>query len=176
MSRRGFTLVEVVVALGVTALVMAALAGTVTASLHARAAATETLDRTTTARTALLHLERELAAALPEGFSVSATPPTLRFTGGAEPGAHLTYFVQDGALARRAEPRFAAPDAPLAPVVALAPGVSALDVRVLDGTEWKSVWTGREPPRAARVALTLDDGQELDVVVPIPTGRGRRES
>jgi len=171
VTRRGYTLVEVTVALAITALVMTALASTVSESLRARTAATATLGRVTTARTVLLHLERELATALPEGFSVSASPAALRFTGGTEPGSRLTYLVDGGALVRRTEPRFATADTPAGATMALVDGVTALDLRALDGEAWTTTWAAPEPPRAVRIELTLDDGQALEIVIPIATGR-----
>jgi prepilin-type N-terminal cleavage/methylation domain-containing protein len=170
-ARRGYTLVEVVVALAITALVMTALTGTVTASLRARAAAVVTLDRAAAVRTLLAHLERELTTALPEGFVVSADPQALRFTGGAEPGARLLYTLDGGTLVRRVEPRFAVADAVPGPPVAMLPGVLGFDVRILEHGEWTASWSGRVPPPAVRITLALDDGERFETVVPIPTGR-----
>jgi general secretion pathway protein J len=168
----GHTLLEVVVALAITAVIMTALATAVTTALRARAAATDALERATSARLAVTLLERELATALPDGFSVTAAPPALRFTGGADPGLRLAYELAGGALVRRAAPRFALDDGAARPI-AFVPGVASLELRALDGDAWVPTWSAREPPRAVRIVLALAGGETIESVVPIPTGRER---
>lgn len=169
-SVRAFTLVEVLVALGATAVVLAALATAVPALLRARAGAEAHLARSAAVDAVLGRLERELASARAEPFEVSAAPPALRFTGGDDPGARIAYVAQGGALARGEAPRFAADPVP-PPVTTLLAGVTDLDVRVLDGAEWKRSWRGAGPPRALRIRLTFDDGDGVETTVVVPTGR-----
>jgi hypothetical protein len=165
--------VETAVALAVTAVVLVALATAVPATLRTTAAATARLEQTTAARAFLLHLERELATALPEPFVLAASPaPRLEFTGGAEPGRRLAYGVENGAIVRRTTPRFAAPD-PHAPAVPLLRDVDALALEAFDGRDWVPAWHASTPPAAARVRIRLADGETFGAVAAIPTARRR---
>jgi type II secretory pathway pseudopilin PulG len=86
MSTRGHTLLEAIVALGVTALVLAALGTAVLRAVAVRAQATKTADEAATRRTVLLRLAAELEAAQvpppgpgPERFVVDAARPETRW-------------------------------------------------------------------------------------------------
>jgi prepilin-type N-terminal cleavage/methylation domain-containing protein len=173
MRRRGFTLIELVVGLGLTSLVLAALAVAVPTALRARDAAAAALARLTAARGVLAAVERELATALPAPVVVAATPPRLAFTGGAEPGEAIAYTLERDALVRRAAPRLALrPETALA--VRLLDGVSALEVTTFDGHAWSAAWASDVLPVAVRVRLTFTDGESLETLAPIPTARPRR--
>ena len=169
---RGFTLLETLVALAVTAVVLTALATAVPAALRASEAARAHLDRATGARAFLLHLERELASALAEPCTVAAEPATrLEFTGGAEPGTRLAYTLEHGAVVRRSWPRFTASD-PQAPGVPVLDGVAAFSLDAWDGREWLAAWTSNRPPEAVRVRLRFADGETASAVAAVPiTGR-----
>ena len=170
---RGFTLLETLVALAVTAIVLTALATAVPAALRANDAARAHLDRATGARTFLLHLERELASALAEPCTVAAEPAArLEFTGGAEPGTRLAYGLEHGALVRRSWPRFTAPDPP-APGVPVLDGVAALSLDAWDGREWRAAWTANRPPEAVRVRLRFADGGTANGVAAVPIASRR---
>jgi prepilin-type N-terminal cleavage/methylation domain-containing protein len=171
--RRGFTLLEVLVALGATAVVLAALATAVPMTLRANAVASARLEQATVARSLLLHLERELATALPEPFALTTTPDArLEFTGGAEPGERVTYTVERGALVRRARPRFAPPD-PGARGVALVHGVASLALDAFDGRAWIAPWRAGTPPEAVRIRLAFADGETAETIAVVPTARRR---
>ena len=175
MSRRGFTLLETVLALGITAVLLTALATAIPTALETRRTATARLDHATTLRAVLVHLDRELTGALAEGFVVDDGPrPSLRFVGGAEPGLQLAYAIEDGALVRRTAPRGAAPPDRHARPTILLPGVRACRLEAFDGTVWRSTWSAEAPPLALRVHLTLDDGAIVDRVVVIATGKAAR--
>jgi prepilin-type N-terminal cleavage/methylation domain-containing protein len=170
---RGFTLLETLVALAVTAIVLTALATAVPAALRANEAARARLDRATAARAFLLHLERELASALAEPCTVAAEPATrLEFTGGTEPGARLAYTLERGAVVRRSWPRFTAPD-PQAPGVPVLNEVAALSLEAYDGREWLATWTANRPPEAVRVRLRFADGETASSVAGVPIARRR---
>jgi type II secretory pathway component PulJ len=174
--RGGFTLLETTVALGLTAIVLSALAVAVPAGLRAERGARARLERATTARGVLLHLERELASALAEPVVVAATPrPLLEFTGGAEPGERVAYTVDGTTLVRRATPRFAtSPTAgPGTPVLV---DVSALEVRAFDGRDWLPQWHERAAPEAVRVRIVFVDGDVVATVAAIPIARRRSAS
>lgn len=172
--RRGFTLLEILVALAVTAVLLAALARAVPTALAARAAATARLDRAVTSGAALAAVERELATALREPFLLATAPaPRLEFSGGAEPGERLAYTLERGALVRRAAPRRAL-EPPGGAGVPLLRGVAALDLAAFDGETWTRTWAQAEdPPAAVRLRIVFDDGETLETVAPIPTARRR---
>jgi prepilin-type N-terminal cleavage/methylation domain-containing protein len=170
---RGFTLLETLVALAVTAVVLTALATAVPAALRANDAARARLDRATAARAFLLHLERELASALAEPCTVAAEPVArLEFTGGAEPGARLAYTLERGAVVRRTWPRFTAPD-PQAAGVPVLDDVAALSLDAWDGRDWLPTWTANRPPEAVRVRLRFADGETASGVAAVPIARRR---
>jgi prepilin-type N-terminal cleavage/methylation domain-containing protein len=174
--RAGFTLLETLVALGVTAVVLAALAVAVPAALRAERGARARLERATSARTVLLHLERELASALAEPVVVDATPrPLLEFTGGTEPGERLAYTIDGTALVRRATPRFAIePNA--GPGVRVLADVATLEVRAFDGRDWLAQWHASAAPEAVRVRIVFADGDAVTTVAAIPIARRRSVS
>ena len=169
----GFTLLETLVALAATAVVLTALATAVPAALRASEVARARLDQATAARAFLLHLERELASALAEPFTVGAEPATrLEFTGGTEPGARLAYTLEHGAVVRRSWPRFTAPD-PQAPAVPVLDGVAALSLDAYDGRDWLATWSASRPPEAVRVRLRFADGETASGVAAVPIARRR---
>jgi type II secretory pathway component PulJ len=174
--RAGFTFLETMVALGVTSVVLATLAVAVPAALRAERGARARLERATTARTVLLHLERELATALAEPVVVAATPrPLLEFTGGTEPGERLAYTIDGTTLVRRATPRFAtAPDE--ARRVDVLADVAALEVRAFDGRDWLPQWQASAAPEAVRVRIVFADGYAVTTVAAIPIARRRSGS
>jgi prepilin-type N-terminal cleavage/methylation domain-containing protein len=188
--RRGFTLLETVVALAITALVLTALWGAVARAAAARRRTEERAERTALARGVLLRVAGELAGAVaasdpaaPERFVV--VPPAdglpgwseLRFaTARAE---LVAYRVQAesatrGVLVRRAASRFAPPDAgEPAPVALLAP-IRTFGVRCFDGAEWRRSWSVPGVPRAVELTLAVDDGaggtDVLTTSVALPLG------
>jgi type II secretory pathway pseudopilin PulG len=168
--RAGFTLLGLVVALGMTSLVLAALATAVPTALRARDAATTALLRATAARGVLAELERELATALPAPVVVAAAPSRLAFTGGAEPGEAIVYDGERGALVRRAAPRFAVQPA-ATPAVRLLGDVAALEVSAFDGRAWSRAWASDVLPTAVRVRIVFLDGEAIEALAPIPTAR-----
>jgi prepilin-type N-terminal cleavage/methylation domain-containing protein len=169
----GFTLLETMVALGVTAVLLSALAVAVPAGLRAERGARARLERATTTRTVLLHLERELASALAEPVVVTATPQSrLEFTGGAEPGERLAYAIEGTTLVRRATPRFAA-EPPLGRGTPVLDGVASLEIRAFDGRDWLAEWHASAVPEAVRVRIVFADGDAAGTVAAIPIARRR---
>jgi prepilin-type N-terminal cleavage/methylation domain-containing protein len=173
---RGFTLLETMVALGLTAVVLSALAVAVPAALRAERGARARLERATTARSVLLHLERELATALAEPVVVGATPePRLEFTGGTEPGARVAYTIEGTALVRRTTPRFALAPQP-GPGVPVLADVAGFEVRAFDGRDWVAHWHAATAPEAVRVRIVFGDGDAVETVAAIPIAHRRRVS
>jgi len=196
MSRRGFTLLEAVVALAIAAVMLTALYGALARAGTAHGRAEQAVDRLAAARTALLRLGDEVEAALPapepaapERFVVRApqadAPPwsTLRFatlTTADEPRL-VAYRVEgagDGAaLVRASASRFAPPDAPEPTGVTLVEGVHVFRVRALDREGWHPAWTTPDLPRAVEIVLGVDDGaggtEELATTVALARGASR---
>jgi len=193
MSKRGITLLETLVALGLTALVLAALEGTVLRAAGARGRAGAAAEREAAGRSLLLRLNAELEAAPVaddprQRFTVEPASPaqpwtTLRFTthtrgGGA---AHIVAYRVEPDPARpgigtllRQEALSPAPPDPSNPTgFPVLENVRDFRVRCFDGHAWRAAWTQPGLPRAVEVALALDDGagaiEELATTVAIPT-------
>jgi len=196
MSKRGITLLETLVALGLTALVLAALEGTVLRAAGARGRASAVAEREAAERSVLLRLNAELEAAPVaddprQRFAVepAAGPAqpwtTLRFTthtrgGGA---AHVVVYRVEPDPARpgigtllRQEMLSPAPPDPSNPTgFPMLENVRDFRVRCFDGTAWRADWTPGELPHAVEVGVSVDDGQdgvaELHIATTLPTAR-----
>jgi len=195
MRRGGFTLIETVVALGVTALVLAGLYGAVLRATAARAYVTARLDRVAEARTVLMRLAGDLEAAVaPDpadllgstGFVVD-TPP------GDRQSATLLLTTRAGrnGMARRV--RYGVRTAPggLELVRGEGPAVTStrpvrVDVPVLERLGWFRVrcladgawydrWTEPALPAAVEIRLGLEESaanpEELATIVVLPVRR-----
>ena len=191
MRPRGFTLLETLVALAVSALVLTALYAAVGATATARVRATERAERSAAERTVLVTLAHELEAALaPDPTAAGVSPlrfvvvapadgtpwSQLRFATDASDDVRLVaYRVEDGRLVRRTASRFAPPDDPEPPGTPALDAVRAFRVRAFDGTTWTTSWSAPGVPRAVEIALDVDDGAggvlELATTVSLPLGR-----
>jgi prepilin-type N-terminal cleavage/methylation domain-containing protein len=188
----GFTLLETLVALAITAIVLAALGGSVLRAAVARTRATAVADRLAASRTLLVRIAAEVEAARtplaadpagPERFVVAPNDTGLPWsvlrlaTAVAGPGAAgdvrgVTYEVQPdahrpgiGVLVRRDGP----PTAVAAATQPVLTGVRTFAVRCFDGTTWSGSWPAGRLPRAVAITLGVDDGHggsdELAVTV-----------
>ena len=178
MTRRGFTLLETLVALAVTAVILAALAGTLRRAVAARAHATEAADRLAETRAILLRLAHELEAAASSETDrlVLTSGSTLGFTTlAAERGDPrvLAYRVERGALVRQDRSRFAPSDA--GDITTVLDRVRTFHVRCFDGATWTGDWAAPRLPRAVELVLGVDDGSgrtsALRTTVALPLGR-----
>jgi prepilin-type N-terminal cleavage/methylation domain-containing protein len=186
VRRRGFTLLETLIALAIGALILAALHGAIMGAAAARERTAERAERTAAGRTVLLGIARELEAASParawtvpgsEEPAMPALLPLDRFVAvsaphGGPPWSELRFATVAGGdlrlvayriepagrLVRRAVSRFAAPDAAEPPGVPALGGVRLFRVRCFDGRAWRSAWTAPGLPRAVELALGIDDG------------------
>ncbi len=186
MRARGFTLLETLVALALTALVLGALGGAVLRAASARTRATDAADRAAAARTVLLRLAAEIEAAQPpapedpagrERFVVepeaSARPWSGLRLATAIPGPPLTTTPTGDVrvVGYRVEPdpqrpgtgalvrRDAPPGAPEPPGHPVLEGVHRFRLRCFDGSTWSATWPASRLPRAVEVALGVDDGR-----------------
>ena len=177
-GRGGFTLLETLVALAIAAVVLSALYGAVGRASVARAHATRSAERVSTARTLLLRRASEVEAATTldepgseERFVVAAAAPdappwsTLRFAtrdgrrAAADEVRLLAYRVEDsGALRRREALRFPPPDAREPDGLTVLEGVRVFRVRCYDGSAWHDQWAAPLLPRAVEIAIGVDDG------------------
>jgi len=184
MSRRGFTLLETVIALAITAVVLSALYGAVLRAAAGRQRATARADRLAAVRTLMLRLAGEIEAGLPpddpagpERFVVSPPsengPPwsALRFAGGGPETRVINYRVESGALVRREASRFAPPDAREPAGIPLVEGVTTFRVRCFDGTAWRTAWTADRLPHAVEITMGTDDGLALSTTVALPLAK-----
>lgn len=193
-ERRGFTLLEAVVALGLATVVLTALYGAVIRAAAAHEHAVRDADRRIAARVLLLAMVREIEAAVPTAdangrlrFAVASAPPdgppwsALRLaTLEGDDDVHLVAYRVDqvgtaretGVLVRRAAPRLAPPISPEPPGEPALPGVRTFRVRCFDGVEWTTSWTRPRLPRAVEVGLAVGDGEEL-VMTVMPAAGGR---
>ena len=188
MRRKGFTLLETVVALAVTVLVLTALYGALGRAATARTRATERAERMAASRTLLLRIAHEVEAAVgssapasPERFVVVAPGP------GEPPWAELRFATADamlvayrvaagedrtGTLLRTATSRFTPADSGTPAAVAVLPRVVGFRVRCFDGAEWRTAWTVPGLPRAVELAFAVDDGaggtDELGTTIVVP--------
>ena len=188
MRRGGFTLLESVVALAVTAVVLTGLYGALVRAAAARTRTTEHAERVGAMRALLLRMAHEVESAVgseepaaPERFVVA--PPVdgpawseLRFA--TADATLVAYRVaarspETGTLVRTVASRFAPPDAAAAPPTAVLPRVERFAIRCFDGVEWRRTWTVPGLPRAVELTLAVDDGaggtDELGTTIVIPT-------
>ena len=175
MSRRGMTLLELVVAMAVGLLVVAVSSRAVLQSRDARDRVQVESDRLAAARSALLLLMRELEQSRPGDLRVERAPRA------AAPRVHagidvpepllVSYRVRDETLLRRERLRFAARDD--SREIALLGGVRAFDVRCLADGEWHASWDRPALPDAYRVRLELEDDVRLATIVVPVTGESR---
>ena len=178
MRRGGFTLLETMIALAITALVLAALGEAVLRTAAARTRATSVADRTSAARTVLLLLAREIEAAVPpaapgaamesERFVVDPPPApdassVLRFAAMGSAAAAGASDLQTLAYVREAHPEQRGSGTLVRRTAAVDPqtvltGIRRFRVRCFDGTAWRDAWPPGPLPRAVEVELDLEDG------------------
>jgi prepilin-type N-terminal cleavage/methylation domain-containing protein len=174
-ARGGFTLLEVVVALAVTATVLVVLQRAVGDALRARGLLAAETARRGALRAAVLGLANDLGAALPGSLRIErgtpGAPPVLEFAVDEPAPEILRYRVVAETLERTAVPRFAlVPRAPAA--VALLSGVRTLDVRGYDDEAWRETWDAPALPVLVAFDLALTTGEHAGTTVPLlPGGR-----
>jgi prepilin-type N-terminal cleavage/methylation domain-containing protein len=159
-GRRGFTLVETLLALALTAVVLGAAWRAVTRAAEARADAVARARATADVRGALRALADDVARAEPDGLVAAPPPaaPLLRWRE-AEPVPRVVTLALEGdVLMRRERTPFAPPDAPPPAAVPVLRDVRALAVRGFDGVRWTTGWKAARLPRALELGIERTDG------------------
>jgi len=191
-GRRGFTLIEVLVALTLLALVITLIQGAYSGALRSKERVGRATERVHLAAVVLDRLVRELSMAFESDARRQATGlvvstdldgiSTLSFTtrvppiggrtagGDAEVGYALEEVDEGTDLVRRETTRLDGDLLEGGVPLALVTGLTALRVRCYDGEEWKEDWDSRDRPDlphlplAVAVELAWTDGEGDEAV------------
>lgn len=155
VGRRGLTVLEALLALGLTALLVSTTAGIVAQTAGVRGGLGRRTAALDAARTALWILRDDLALHRPGTLRVErqgAGAPEISFERDEPEPLRVTYRLARGRLQRETRHRLRVAPRPRRTTVTDA--VRLLDVAILGETGWTDTWTAPTPPRA--VTLTLD--------------------
>ena len=178
MKQAGFSLLEAMVALALTALVLVTVRGVVNQVADTRDHALAAADRIDHARAALGQIAADLDATVapdptaPPRIEVHAASPrqhvgpTLRIATATADALAETHIVTY-AIVTEPTPHLVR-RGPFGEITVLDP-VRSFRVRALGNTEWADEWLDEQPPRAIEIAL--DD--DLQTIVAIPMGAWR---
>jgi prepilin-type N-terminal cleavage/methylation domain-containing protein len=171
--RRGFTLLEAVVALAVTAVVLIVLQRATGDAARARTGLAHQIEERGALRAGLVHLVREVglaqAGTLRLERAATTGSPVLTFAVETPEPAVVRYRLVEGGLERTEQPRFAlAP--PAAPGTLLLAGVHGLETRVRDGDGWHETWDAPRAPTLLALEFELASGERFGTTVPLAAG------
>lgn len=170
---RGFTLLEVVVALAITATTVAVLQRATADALRARTRLAADVERRGARSATLVHLVREVGAAVPGTLRISRTPatpsPLLEFALDEPSPVLVRYRLAERRLERSVRPRFALDDA-AEPAAPLLPELAGFEVRGRDREGWHETWEASHPPQVVALELVLASGERLATIVPLLAG------
>jgi len=168
----GFTLLEVLVALAVTAAVVVVLQRAIADALRARGVLAADVQQRGGVRAVLVHLVRELGGAVPGTLRIepasAGVSSLLEFAVDEPAPLVVRYRVVEGRLERTVQPRFAL-DGTSDPAVML-PDVTALTVRGQDDGGWHERWEDTHPPSLVALDLALASGERFGTEVPLVAG------
>jgi prepilin-type N-terminal cleavage/methylation domain-containing protein len=169
---KGFTLLEVVVALAVTVTAVVVLQRAVADALRARGMLASDVQRRGGTSAALVHLVHELGGAVPGTLRIEPasgqSPALLEFAVDEPAPVIVRYRVVEHRLERSVQLRFALGDAG-DPTVMLS-DVSALAVRGRDADGWHARWEDTHPPSLVALDLELGSGERFATLVPLLAG------
>jgi general secretion pathway protein J len=175
----GFTLLEVLIAITLLAILMAALYATFFTANRAASAGTDVLQRTQELRAALDLLRREVEASIPQDRSSNTfeikdrdvfgqKTSRFEFSTFVSPGpgaAHLEYYVIERKdhkldLMKSYRPAYAPPEAARSAVVI--EDVVSFDIQGSNGRNWQTTWSENRPPSEVKISITANlEGRTL---------------
>jgi prepilin-type N-terminal cleavage/methylation domain-containing protein len=169
MNRRGFTLIETLLALAITAVVVAAVGGVVRRAAEGRAAVDQRVEALAGGRLLLGLLADEIEASVPGSFAVEVGESDpgilLALTTSTPDGVPIAvrYRLDGERLLRGTRSPFASGDPPAGEPVL--DGVTTLAVDCFDGKGWAPSWRSKRPPEAVALRLQVGGGETLRVTV-----------
>jgi prepilin-type N-terminal cleavage/methylation domain-containing protein len=170
---RGFTLLEVLVALALTAVCLVVLQRATGDAARAERRLAADVQARGTASAALAHVLAEVPRAVPGTLHVARAPtpstPALEFVLSEPVPEVVRYRLGPGGLERLAHPRFAVSVADT-PAVPLLPEARHFIVRARDAQGWHDAWDEPRPPTAIAFDLTLASGEHLATSVALLAG------
>jgi prepilin-type N-terminal cleavage/methylation domain-containing protein len=169
----GFTLLEVLIALGLAVLLLGVTSGIVGRTAEARDELARRAHLVADARAALWILRDDLAGARPGTLRIERAhadgPPVISFERDSPTPRRLVYRLDGRRLVRIARDRFRVAGHGRRSVVTA--GVRRLDVVALGEDGWQSEWSGTQAPRALTVTLDCAGAPRLTVaVLPLAGG------
>jgi type II secretion system protein J len=192
-TTQAFTLMEVILAMGVCAIVMIAISGIFFSAVHVRERTIAAVDEGLPVQQAVAFLRRDLQGAMSPStngvmsgdFRVGSAPETaieLYTTTGAllvsAPWGDvqkITYGVKDKQLVRGVTRNVLAAVAPTPDDQMLVDGVDSVQFDCYDGTQWRSTWdttlADTNLPIAVRVRIQMagasPNRQPIELIVPV---------
>jgi hypothetical protein len=164
---------EVVVALAVTATTLVVLQRASADALRARARLETDVQQRGAVRATIVHLMREVAAAVPGTLRIDSTharsSPLLEFAVDEPAPEIIRYRMVERRLERTTTPRFGFASTSGAPMVMLG-NVRSFGVRGRDRDGWHDRWDHPRPPALLALELTLASGERLAATVPLLAG------
>lgn len=166
-GRRGLTLLELLVALGIGVLLLSVAAGIIGRTARAREALATRSRAVAAARGALWLLRDDLAAQRPGTLRIErvapGAAPTVSLEQDLPEPRELVYRLEHGRLVRLVRDRLRTPERWRRSVVVT--GVRRLDVVALGNEGWRDAWTAPRPPRVLTITLACAGAPDFTVAV-----------
>lgn len=180
----GFTLIETVLALSITAVVLVVVLSALRLGISSWERGESFMDASSARRSAAYRLEREAASMYP--LRLKGTEVRSAFAGSRDavgfvtvasgisaiPGARWVYYMSDEEGLKIYEKRISADDPELVSLtggelVDVEPSIRKIDFEYLGESGWTGDWGAKGLPRALRAQIGLADGSELTVTVQV---------
>ena len=166
----GFTLLEVLVALVLTATALVVLQRASADAVRARRGLVADIEQRGALRAVLVHLLDEVGSAVPGTLRIArqagASDPVLEFAVEEPAPLVVRYRLDARRLERWAAPRFALGETG-EPATVLLPDVASLHVRGGDGDGWHDTWEEPRSPALLSLDLELVSGERVATIVPL---------